>query len=177
MGFPDNSQIREATFFLCGDGVTHVILSTRPYCFSVCNIEKKTGNRRLLKDTFFFHPLSAPWTPVTKIHLGDNYLNTVTTHSYSIPSIIPDTAREVFFHAVVNCRSTSASYNEHVHFYVELNGIRYTQYVYMYAFSGSGINTDSDNTWLPMPSDRLVHITTTVPFTNCQAAIQVIGYR
>ena len=127
--------------------------------------------------TSFFSSTLAPWTPVNITHVGNNNLDTATTHSYSIPSIIPDTAREVLFLAAVNCEATTASFNDHARFDVELNGIRYTQYVYLFSRAHNGVNTNSDITWLPMPSDRMVHIRAVVAFTNCHAGIDVIGYR
>ena len=61
--------------------------------------------------------------------------------------------------------------------YVEINGIRYTKLVYMFPHEQDGINTNSDNIWFPMPSNCLVYISVRIPFPNCEAGVNILGYR
>lgn len=129
-----------------------------------------------------FHLFSASWTPmVERIHVGDVLLETASTNAYDIPSVVPDTAREVLFTAAANCRLGGGLVNDFVQFYVEINGARYVKLLYLIKSAGEvlpqGFNTNSDNIWLPMPPNRLVYIRTTVVFTSCVAGIELIGHR
>lgn len=135
--------------------------------------------------SLLFHSFPGLWTPtlvnLEHIHVGSHVLETAATRSYSIPGIVPDTSREVLFTASASCRLDGGPVNSFVQYYVEIDGVRYVKLLYLVKSEGQslteGINTNSDNIWLPMPPNRLVYIRTTVAFPSCVAGIELIGYR
>ena len=127
----------------------------------------------------FFYTLIfiALWTPVSQ-HLGDHDLTTAATRSYGIPTTVPDTAREALFSADANSRTNGGNINNYIEYYVQINGTNYTQLLHIQSSTAlDGINTNSDNIWLPMPPNRRVYIRTSVAFPECWAGIRMIGYR
>ena len=100
------------------------------------------------------------------------------TMSYSIPSIIPNTAREFLLYSTATCGWSSINMNVDITYYVEVNGIRYEHFLNTHAYPQDAINTNSDNMWFPMPSNRMVYVepSLAVPY-NCHYSVSVIGYR
>ena len=123
--------------------------------------------------------ISVPWTPVNKTEIGRADLNTATTLSYSISSIIPSTAREVLVYPTVLCgNSEPGNSGADIAYYVEVNGVRYENFLYMHGYPQNAYNTNSDNMWFPMPSNRMVYVKVPVPFPQfCYTYVSVIGYR
>ena len=122
--------------------------------------------------------ISVPWTPVNKTQIGSDYLTTATTLSYSIPSIIPSTAREVLVYTTMWCGWNRVTVDADITYFVEVNGIRYEHFLHVYAYRQSAINTNSDNMWFPMPPNRMVYIDVPLAFSsNYRTLVSVIGYR
>ena len=62
-------------------------------------------------------------------------------------------------------------------FYVMRNGLRFEKFLYMHSYPQYAWNTNSDNMWLPMPADRLLHVEVTITFSdNCLALFTTTGY-
>ena len=122
--------------------------------------------------------ISVPWTPVNKTHIGGNYLNTAHSLSYTIPSIIPSTAREVLVYSSANCGWSSINMAVDITYYVEVNGIRYEHFLHTHAYRQDAVNTNSDNMWFPMPPNRIVHVEAPLAIPDyCNTVTSVIGYR
>ena len=64
-------------------------------------------------------------------------------------------------------------------YYVVENGIRYEYFLRTYAYTHDAVNTNSENMWFPMPSDRKVYVEVPIAFPpgNCLTRVSVIGYR
>ena len=122
--------------------------------------------------------ISVPWTPVNKTQIGSDDLNAATTLSYSIPSIIPSTAREVLVYPTVRCGTSTIDMGADITYYVEVNGVRYEHFLYMHGYPQNAYNTNSDNMWFPMPSNRMVYVEVPLAFPRyCHTFVSVIGYR
>ena len=124
---------------------------------------------------------SAMWTPVAKTPIGPASLKleNATTYNFQIPDVIPLTARELLVYASVKCGTATVQRSGDIIVYVMHNGLRFEKFLYMHGYRWqAAFNTNSDNVWFPMPSDRLVHleITAAIP-GNCSARLSTIGYR
>ena len=75
----------------------------------------------------------------------------------------------------VECGWNSGRMGADVTYYVEMNGKRYQHFLRVYAYPQDAFNTNSDNMWFPMPSNRMVCID--APHVNCRTFISVIGCR
>ena len=119
-----------------------------------------------------------PWTPVNKTEIGRDNLNNATTLSYTIPDIIPTTAQAVLVYVTARCGHSSVNKDEDIIYYVVVNGVRYEHFLHMLGYPQLAYNTNSDNMWFPMPSDRLVYVEVPIAFPEfCHTFVSVIGYR
>lgn len=124
------------------------------------------------------HASPVPWTPVNKTEIGRNDLNTATTLSYDIPTIIPDAAQRVLLYSSTHCGYSSERKHGDIKYYVVVDGIHYEQFLLMRSYDQVAINTNSDNMWFPMPPNRLIYIEVPVAFpNNCHTVVNVIGYQ
>ena len=119
-----------------------------------------------------------PWTPVAKTEFGNSDINTATTLSYTIPNIIPNSARAVLIYPTTRCGYSNADIGADLSYYVVVNGTRYEHFLHMHAYRQDAYNTNSDNMWFPMPSNRLLYVGVPITFpNNCHTFVSVIGYR
>ena len=122
------------------------------------------------------------WTSITMTQIGySNFRSTAVpaTLSYEIPDTIPDKAQEVLVYAYFWSYNSSPSRTSHFVIYTEEDDKKYEQYITLRTYSGTNFyNTNSDNLWFPMPSNRRVFLV--VPGTHSSNAgghFYVIGYR
>ena len=118
------------------------------------------------------------WTSVPKTSIGTSNLQEASTFSFTIPDIVPSTAKEVLVHAgVFSGHSNTGPYHD-LKIYTQTGTNRYEKYLLIYSWNQQAYNTNSDNMWFPMPPNRLVYLT--VPAThgdNAGVRLFVIGYR
>ena len=139
-----------------------LVFSPVVYCLSFCSF------------------IAASWTPVNITEIGSDLLHVATTLAYSIPpDVVPDAAVEILLYSTVFCGSTSRGVSANIVFYVEDgDGILYRKFLYMVGWDQLAYNTNSDNMWFPMPSNRMVYVEVPVAFRDyCYARVSVIGYR
>ena len=121
---------------------------------------------------------SAMWTPVAKTNIGVVKLVNATAYDFQIPNVIPPTAMEFMIYATVKCGYANLRRISDIILYVWHNGLRFEKFLYMHGYDQNALNTNSDNMWFPMPTDRLVHLEITVAIPgNCNALLSTIGYR
>ena len=121
---------------------------------------------------------SFQWTSVPRTELGQSKLGQVTTESFVIPAVIPDSARDVLIFASVSSGySGKASYDE-VKIFTQRGSKHYEQYLGVATWTQSAINTNSDNMWFPMPNNRRVYVTVPKAFggPGTTFRIAVVGY-
>ena len=110
--------------------------------------------------------------------LGLISFNNPATYQFFIPDVVPDTAREFLLYASVICGGTVRDLSADIIFYVENGSTRYEKFLHMYGWDQLAYNTNSDNMWFPMPSNRLVHMELPIAFPgSCWAQLFTIGYR
>ena len=120
---------------------------------------------------------SATWTSVPLTAIGSNNLRRAGTLSYTIPSVIPSSASEVLVLAGIYCGSSS-TLHQHIKIYTKEGTKRYEKYLQMYSHPQTGRNTNSDNMWFPMTSNRKIYME--IPSahgSNCEGQLNAIGYR
>ena len=117
------------------------------------------------------------WTPTNKTVIAQTEFSEATTHQLSIPSVIPDTAREFLLYATVLCGySHTNDLRADIIFYVEDGGTCYEKFLHMHTYRQSAYNTNSDNMWFPMPSNRLIHIEVPVVLPgNCSVGLKLLS--
>ena len=102
------------------------------------------------------------------------------TYQHSIPSAIPDTAREILLYATVFCGLTTQNINTDIAIYTVVGNERFEMYLRMHGWNQEAINTNSDNMWLPMPSNRLVYVQVPSTYSGagvCGFRLSATGYR
>ena len=104
------------------------------------------------------------------------------TYQHSIPSAIPDAAREVLLYATVFCGLITPHINTDIAIYTVVGNERFEMYMYlrMYGWNQLAINTNSDNMWFPMPSNRLVYVQVPSTYSGagvCGFRLSATGYR
>ena len=110
--------------------------------------------------------------------IGSTNLQHAATFSYTIPDVIPSTAREVLVHAGVRNGNSNNGPLQHLKIFTQIETCRYEKYLLIYSYPQEAYNTNSDNMWFPMPPNRLVYLTVpTETGGNSGVRLFVIGYR
>ena len=111
---------------------------------------------------------------------GSNFRSTAVpaTFSYEIPDTVPDDAKEVFLYARFYT-GNGGGITSHFTIYTEEGDDKYQQYITLDGYSSHARwNSNTDNLWFPMPSNRRVFLV--VPNTHASDAggeLYVTGYR
>jgi hypothetical protein len=118
------------------------------------------------------------WTSVPKTNIGNSNLQHASTVSFTIPSVIPSTAREVLIHAgVFSGYSNKGPYHD-LKFFTQIGTTRYEKYLLVYGWPQHAYNTNSDNMWFPMPPNRRIYLTVPAAHgNNAGVRLFAIGYR
>ena len=117
------------------------------------------------------------WTSVPNTRIGMSDLKEAATFSYAIPTLIPSTALEVLVYVAMNTGDTSGGTND-LKIYTQIGTKQYAKYLFAHPFPQPAWNTNSENMWFPMPSNRLVYLTVaTASGADAGVYLSVIGYR
>ena len=130
-------------------------------------MSKMTGLKAALKSTCgnsipistqrYDHPVG--WTSVTKHHIGTSNLQHASTMTFTIPHIIPSSAREVLiFVGASSGHSNRGPYND-LKVFTQIGTTKYEKYLTLYSWTQDAWNTNSENMWFPMPPNRRVYLT------------------
>jgi hypothetical protein len=118
------------------------------------------------------------WTSVPKTNIGNSNLQHASTVSFTIPSVIPSTAREVLIHAGVFSGYTNRGPDHDLKFFTQIGTTRYEKYLLVYSYPQLAYNTNSDNMWFPMPLNRRIHLAVpTAHGPDAGVRLYAIGYR
>ena len=118
------------------------------------------------------------WTSVPLTSIGTSNIKHAQTLSFTIPSVIPSSAREVLVHAGVFSGTSNRGPYHDIKVFTQIGTTRYEKYLLLYSWNQDAYNTNSDNMWFPMPPNRRVYLT--VPAAhgdNAGARLFAIGYR
>lgn len=144
-----------------------------------CNC--KFNNVQVLEKLIDQKIRSTRWIPVNKtsiITLSSSAM-VAGTYQYSIPGVIPDSASELLLYISVTCgHSSTGDGLKDILFYTMEGDQRFGVYLQIHAYHQDAINTNSDNVWLPMPTNRLVYVEVPVTYTRgCVYHLSTTGYR
>ena len=118
------------------------------------------------------------WTSVTKTSIGTSNLRHASTITFTIPSVIPSTAREVLIHAGVFSGGSNRGPYHDLKIFTQIGTHRYEKYLMIHSWDQAAINTNSDNMWFPMPTNRRVYLTVPAAHgNNAGVRLFTIGYR
>ena len=118
------------------------------------------------------------WTSVPLTQFGYTNLQHAATLSFTIPSVVPSSAREVLIHAGVSTGWSDDGPQQFIKIFTQIGITKYEKYLLMHSYPQSAINTNSDNMWFPMPPNRRVNITLqTAIGGNAVVYLHAIGYR
>ena len=118
------------------------------------------------------------WTTISKSLIGPSKLQNAGTSSYTIPSDVPSSAREVLVYVSVRDGSVARGPKNDVKIYTQIGITRYEKYIILYSCDVPGFKINSDNMWFPMPTDRRVYLTLPQDHSRwVTTRLYVIGYR
>ena len=118
------------------------------------------------------------WTSVRRTSIGSSSLRHTGTLTYNIPSVIPNSAKEVLVLASVRVGHSSPDHSHYVKIYTRQNQRQYEKYIFLHTYSQSAYSTNSDNLWFPVTSGRQVFVELTSSHTgNVAVYLHAIGYR
>ena len=118
------------------------------------------------------------WTPIAVMPINETASLVAGTYQHTIPSAVPDTAREILLYATVFCGLTTPHLNSDIALYTVEGDQRFGMYLRMHGWGQSAINTNSDNIWLPMPSNHLLYVEVPATYSGiCGFRISATGYR
>ena len=117
------------------------------------------------------------WTSVPITSIGSTNMRHPNTFSYVIPSVIPSTAKNVLVYATMYT-GYAISVPQSIKIYTQDGSNKhYEKYIYSRSYPQSAVNTNSENMWFPMPTNRRVYMTVTHDAgSNCGANLYVVGY-
>ena len=165
-------------------GRTHYILE----CSDL--MEKVNALKKTLEEVCTENPPTTPtttelqcscsvnWTSVPFAQIGTTNLKHAATLSFTIPSIVPSSAREVLIHTAFSTGSSNNGPQQFIKIFTQIGTAKYEKYLLMHSYPQNAINTNSDNMWFPMPPNRRIYLTLqTAVGHNSGAWLHAIGYR
>jgi hypothetical protein len=118
------------------------------------------------------------WTSVTITSIGSSNVRQTGTLAYDIPSVIPNSAKEILVFASVNVGNSGPDQLHFVKIYTRQAQQQYEKYITLHTFSQNAFSTNSDNLWFPMTSGRQVFLELTYAHTgSVTVSLYAIGYR
>ena len=119
------------------------------------------------------------WTSVNMTSIVSYRLRNTGTLAYDIPSVIPSSAKEVLLLASVQVGDSGPNHRSHyIKIYTEQGTQQYEKYIFIYSYGQSAWNTNSNNLWFPLTTERKVYVKLTYAHSgNLRLYIHAIGYR
>ena len=120
------------------------------------------------------------WTSVPMTSIGTSNMQHTGTVAYDIPSVIPNSAKEVLVLASASAGISGPNYRTHyVKIYTEQDQTQYEKYIFLTTYNQNAYHTtNSDNLWFPMTSGRQVFVKLTYAHTGgVHIHLHAIGYR
>ena len=120
------------------------------------------------------------WTSVLMTSIGTSTLQHTGTVAYDIPSVIPNSAKEILVLASASAGVSGPNDRTHyVKIYTEQDQTQYEKYIFLTSYNQNAYHTtNSDNLWFPMTSGRQVFVKLTYAHTGyVRVFLHVIGYR
>ena len=96
-----------------------------------------------------------------------------------IPDIIPDTAAQFLVYGTIYCGKISVATTilSDIEIYVTIDGKNLAQHLFVIGYDQDAYNTNSDNMWFPMPSNRKIYVDIKRPIGgDCKYKLVATGY-
>ena len=140
----------------------------------VCNVSVSSGPDMQQPQPYFYN-----WTSVPITTIGYPNARYASTVSFTIPSVIPSSAREVLIYVRIYSGHNNRNGPLHdIKVFTEIGTTRYEKYMFIYTYIQSASSVNSDNMWFPMPPNRRVYVTIdSVHGNNVGVRLAAIGYR
>ena len=118
------------------------------------------------------------WTSVPITSIGSTNLRHPNTFSFVIPSVIPSAAKNVLIYAILSSGGANIGITLHLKVFTQDgSNKRFEKYLYLLSYYQNAVNTNSDNMWFPMPSNRRIYMTVDRDVgAHCGAQLFAIGY-
>ena len=120
------------------------------------------------------------WESISLTQLGTINLGSTSTQSYTIPSTVPSTAKEVLAYIYVYMGHSSSLFST-MEVHTEVNTTRkFVKYFPLRTYPQSAISAVSENMWFPLTSNRRLYVKLSVALThtgNLYGSVNIIGYR
>ena len=154
--------LSEAVQTLCGSSTASPSVTTQPPPAVQCDCAPPVN-----------------WTSVRMTSIGSTSLRTTGTLAYDIPSVIPNSAKEVLILASAYIGTSGPSVRDHyIKIYTQQGSQQFEKYIYIMTYSQDAVSTNSDNLWFPMTTGRQVFVELTYAHTdNLNFFLHAIGYR
>ena len=119
------------------------------------------------------------WTSITRTQIVHNNLQSAHTFSYTLPSTVPNTAKEVLLFVVIQAAYSKPHGRDiFIKLYTENNGKRFEQYIFAITYRRRyDWSYSSDNMWFPMTTNRRVYVESPRALSGVAMHVHVIGYR
>lgn len=93
--------------------------------------------------------------------------------------LVPNRAKEILILVEVNsCSAGPKSHSHRLTLFTEEKGVRYSKYIHLTTYKQNAWNNNSENMWLPMPTDRRLHINVPKAMSgNIACNVHLTGYR
>jgi hypothetical protein len=120
------------------------------------------------------------WTSVPMTSIGSSTLQHTGTVAYDIPSVIPDSAKEVL--VLASAIAGISGPNDRTHYiriYTEQDQKQYENYIFLTSYNQNAYHTiNSDNLWFPMTTGRQMFVRLAYAHTGfTRVFLHAIGYR
>ena len=112
--------------------------------------------------------------------IGTSTLQHTGTVAYDIPSVIPNSAKEVLVLASASVGISGPNSRYHyIKIYTEQDQTQYEKYIFLTSYNQNAYHTtNSDNLWFPMTSGRQVFVKLAYAHTgHVYIYLHAIGYR
>ncbi len=136
-------------------------------------LQKAIDDLDLVRPSWNYEP---KWTPLDK-SIGQ-LPSSASTQSYDMPSDVPGDATEVLIY-VQSYSGGASQVTAKYDIYTQEGSTKYLKRHYLRCYYQSAISYSSDNFWLPVTSDRKIHVSLdlNIGTVNRGAAMRILGYR
>ena len=148
--------------------------STIPYHMK----ELTTAFNRLCNSTTSPEPNPVEWNSIPLTYIGGINTRTAATQTFQIPSIIPQTAKEILVYVYIVCHYSDAVFVQMKVYTEQSHTRRFEKYLPLQTWHQDAHTMTADNMWFPLTPNRRVYLclSATVPGSGW-GYIFIIGYR
>ena len=119
------------------------------------------------------------WTSVPLTRIGSPDMHGSGTLAYDIPSVIPNSAKELLVYVSAQVGSSGPRADtQDIKLYTQQDTHQYEKYIFIVTYTQEAYNTNSDNLWFPMTTERKFFVELPSAHTGWLFLfIYAIGYR